>query len=381
MQATAHGVSRRTLFILHPAFALTAILQAIHGALLPSLASSLHFSDSQSGLLLTLYFSGTALGAILCRPNYSRSLAAGFAALTILCPTIPFASPRLLFPLFLLMGICVGVSCSSVSLFVGRNVTYRCAPTLTLLNFTWSAGALAAPLLAASLLVHFTFRAAYASLAIFTALAAMASLTLPPDLPEPQQPVTRGKSLLNLKLLAIVGLLAFLEIGIENTALAWLATYSLRTGGSGISAAAVFSSLYWCGFMLSRGLSALLLLRVDEMQVFRWAVGLALASAVLLAAYPQGAYRGLGMFLLGTALAPIFPLLIALLFGRIERTADTRWVLAVSGFGGSILPWLTGWLSTRTGSLRLGLITVPVALFLMVCLLPALAGKNNETLA
>lgn len=369
---------RSTLFLLHPAFALTGVLQAVHGALLPSLALSLHFTDSQSGLLLTLYFSGTALGALLCRPNYRRSMGAGFAALTLLCPCIALAGSWLLFPLFLLMGIAVGVSCSSVSLFVGRNFTTSCAPTLTLLNFSWSAGALLAPLLAAPLLTSFTYRAVYGLLAVFTGLAALLCLKLPQDRPEPVHVEARRSNLPNLKLLAIVGLMAFLEIGIENTALAWLATYSLRTGGSGMSAAAVFSSLYWWGFLLSRALSAYLLLRVAAIRVFRGAVVLALASAVLLAAYPEGVFRAVGMFLLGTALAPIFPLLIALLFGRIQRTSDTRWVLAISGFGGSFLPWLTGWISTRTGSLRVGLITVPVALVFMICILPALTGKKDD---
>ena len=378
MPEISREAPQSTLFILHPAFALTGILQAIHGALLPSLALSLHFSDSQSGLLLTLYFSGTALGALLCRPNYRRSMGGGFAALTILCPCIALSGPGFLFPLFLLMGTAVGMSCSSVSLFVGRNFTARCAPTLTFLNFSWSAGALLAPLLAAPLLAVFTYRAVYGLLAVFTGLAALLCQALPMDRPEPVRAEDRHGTLPNLKLLAIVGLLAFLEIGIENTALAWLTTYSLRTGGSGLSAAAVFSSLYWWGFLVSRGLSAFLLLRVAAIQVFRGAVGLALASAVLLAIYPEGAYRGVGMFLLGTALAPIFPLLIALLFGRIQRTADTRWVPALSGFGGSVLPWLTGWISTRSGSLRVGLSTVPVALFLMVCLLPTLAGKKDE---
>jgi len=378
MQEVTRKSPQQALFVLHPAFALTGILQAIHGALLPSLASAFQFSGSQSGLLLTLYFSGTALGALLCRPNYGRSLAAGFTALTIICPCIALATPFLLFPLFLLMGAAVGVSCSSVTLYVGRNFTERTASMLTLLNFSWSAGALAAPLLAAPLLVYFTFRAGYVALAIVSGMASLICLTLPQDAPETFRQVSSSRPLTNWKLLATIGALAFLEIGIENTALAWLATYALRTGGSGLSAAAVFSSLYWCGFMASRGLSSLLLLRVAALRVFQGALGLALASAVLLAAYPEGVYRGVALFLLGTALAPIFPLLIALLFGRVRRTADTRWVLAVSGFGGSVLPWLTGWISTRSGSLRLGLITVPAALLLMVFILLMLrAGKES----
>ncbi|MGC2614364.1 MAG: MFS transporter, partial [Terracidiphilus sp.] len=54
----------RTLAILHPVFALTGVLHAVGGALLPSIAARFHLSDSTSGLLFLLYFAGTSLGAL-----------------------------------------------------------------------------------------------------------------------------------------------------------------------------------------------------------------------------------------------------------------------------------------------------------------------------
>ncbi len=87
------------------------------------------------------------------------------------------------------------------------------------------------------------------------------------------------------------------------------------------------------------------------------------------------------MFLLGAALAPIFPLLLAAFFTRARHTSDLRWVLAICGFGGSVLPWLTGWISERSGSLRMGLITVPVALVVMACVLPALGRPRSRVAA
>jgi hypothetical protein len=52
---------------------------------------------------------------------------------------------------FLLLGICVGVPITAVTMQAGRTFGARSATPLTLLNFSWSAGALAAPLLAARL--------------------------------------------------------------------------------------------------------------------------------------------------------------------------------------------------------------------------------------
>jgi fucose permease len=82
------------------------------------------------------------------------------------------------------------------------------------------------------------------------------------------------------------------------------------------------------------------------------------------------------MLLLGAALAPVFPLLISRFFAR-AQVKHLRWVLSVSGFGGSVLPWATGQISSSANSLRLGLCTVPAALVVMICLLPLVQVRQR----
>lgn len=163
--------SSRALAVLHPVFALTGVLHAVGGAILPSLAARFHLSDSTSGLLFLLYFAGTSIGALLCRGNYARLITTGFAAMVCTCLAVAFSSRALLAPGFLLLGISVGVPMSAVTLLVGRNFPERCAPLLTFLNFSWSIGALSAPLIAAQILVHHSYRTAYIIFAIASALA------------------------------------------------------------------------------------------------------------------------------------------------------------------------------------------------------------------
>jgi fucose permease len=91
---------------------------------------------------------------------------------------------------------------------------------------------------------------------------------------------------------------------------------------------------------------------------------------------PGPVERGLAMLALGAALAPIFPLLLARFFARARHASDSRWVLSVCGFGGSVLPWLTGWISA-TSTLRTGLATVPAALVCILAMLPATGGKAD----
>lgn len=372
--------SRRTLAVLHPAFALTGVLHTVGGAILPSLAARFHLRDSTSGLLFLLYFGGTSIGALLCRGNYARLMTWGFASAVFTSAAIAFAPRVLLAPAFLLLGISVGVPMSSVTLFTGRNFPERCAALLTFLNFTWSIGALAAPLIAARVLEHHSYRAAYILFAAAAALAAAACGLVLRDGPEPM-PTSGGESSPSAAfyLVGIFAFTGFLQVGIENTVIAWLPTYAQRMAESGIVFAAASASFYWAGFLASRGISSLLLLRAEPMRVFRSVIALGFASALLLEFAPSIASRNVAMFLLGAALAPTYPLVLAGFFRRARKTSDSRWILFASGFGGSVVPWIAGFISSHTGSLRAGMLIIPGGLLTMALLLPVLRGAHRTS--
>jgi MFS transporter, FHS family, glucose/mannose:H+ symporter len=373
MESVVRNSSQRTQAVLHPVFALTGVIHAIGGPLLPSLVSKFHLNDSQSGLLFFLYFAGSSLGALVCRGNYARAMAMGFVAAGGCCLLVAFTSWPLLLGAFLLLGVSVGIPMTAVSLFAGRAFPDRCAPVITFLNFTWSAGALAAPLLAAQILVHHTYRAAYLVLAFAAAVAALLCVLALKDAPEPAHAPSSGQGLANLRLIFVFALAAFLQVGVENTSAAWLSSYSLRMTGEGVVLAAASTSLYWGGFLASRGAASLVLLRTRPKYLFRIAIAIALAAGVLLAAATSVTARSIAMFSLGVALAPIYPLVIAGFFARARHTADSRWVMASAGFGGSVLPWLAGWISAHTGTLRAGILVIPAALLLMILVLPVLS--------
>jgi len=380
MPIVPRSSSLRTLAVLHPVFALTGVLHAVGGALLPSLAARFHFGDSTAGLLFLLYFAGTSLGALLCRGSYARLITFGFAAMVCTCVAVAVCPRSLLAPVFLLLGISVGVPMSAVTLFVGRAYPDRCAPLLTFLNFSWSIGALAAPLIAARVLVHHSYQAAYFLFAGASAAAFLAGVLVLKDPPEPPQSSFETRTNTGaLSLIAVFAFAAFLQVGIENTVAAWLPTYALRMAGAGIVLAAASTSFYWAGFLGMRGLSSLLLLRAEPIRVFRLAVAIAFFSALLLVFAPSASIRNVAMFLLGASLAPTYPLVLAGFFARTTQTADSRWILFTAGFGGSVLPWIAGFTSTHTGSLRTGMLVIPTALLLMALLLPTLREPQRAS--
>ena len=371
--------SVRTLAVLHPVFALTGVLHAVGGALLPSIAIRFHLSDTASGLLFLLYFAGTSIGALLCRGAYARLLALGFAAMACCCIVVAIAPRAMLAPAFLLLGISVGVPMSAVTLFVGRAYPARCAALLTILNFSWSIGALCAPLIAAHVLAHHAYPAAYVLFAAAAGIAALACALILRDSPESEKQLPSERQSTPLYLIGLFAFAAFLQVGIENTVAAWLPTYALRMASSGVVLAAASTSFYWAGFLCSRGLCSLVLLRADSMRVFRTAVAVAFVSALLLVFAPSGSSRNLAMFLLGASLAPTYPLVLSGFFARSSKSADTRWILFTAGFGGSVLPWIAGFASTSSGSLRVGMLSIPAALLLMATLLPALRDPRSKS--
>jgi MFS transporter, FHS family, glucose/mannose:H+ symporter len=375
-----HSPAQR-LTLLHPVFLLTGILHAIGGPLLPTVAATFHLSDGQSGFLFLLYFAGSSLGALLCIGSYARIIAIGFVAVTASCLAVAAVNWPVLLAAYLLLGISVGAPMSAVSLFVGRSFPQRTAPVLAFLNLSWSAGALIAPLLAARVLVHHGFRTAYILLAAASAIVAAICAQFLRDDTERSGYARNVSDVLNLRAIITFAFVAFLQVGVENTAAAWLSTYMLRITGNGAVFAASIMTLYWVGFMVSRGIAAFVLLFIKAASILRGAVILACGASVLLAFASSAFIGGIAMFLLGVALAPVYPLLIAQSFSQVRQTSDTRWILAASGFGGSVLPWLTGGISSQFGSLRAGIVTIPVALLLMTFLLPVLFRVNPRLLS
>jgi len=60
--------------------------------------------------------------------------------------------------------------------------------------------------------------------------------------------------------------------------------------------------------------------------------------------------------------------MLSLFMAKAGQPRNSGWVFAVAGFGGAVLSWLTGIVSTSAGSLRIGLL-VPAGAALLLLLL------------
>jgi MFS transporter, FHS family, glucose/mannose:H+ symporter len=364
---------RAMLLVLHPAFALTGVGCAITGALLPSLAQTFALTDSQSGLLVFAVYAGMATGALLCRGNYARIIAFGLAAVAATSIGMAFAERPLLFPIAFLYGASVSAPMTATSLFAGRNYPARRAATLTALNFAWSVGAMAGPLFAARVLAPLGWRAVYEFLAGAALLAAIATGLSLRDQEETPHVTAETTGFRNVRLIALFAVFFFLEVGMETTAGAWISTHILRSTATTVALAAAASSIFWGGFLFSRGLAPLVLLRLRPQRMLQATIVVALGASTLLLVCHSAVPLVLAVLLLGLALAPIFPVALAEFFERARLSSDSRFVLALSAFGGAVFPWLVGIISSHTTGLRVGLVIVPATLLVMIAMLPLLA--------
>ena len=123
----------------------TGIGLTLLGSSLPALAALWRLDDASSGRLLLAVFAGSAIGALLIRPPFHRNLAAGMAMIAVSMAGLALGGGHALFFLFLLFGTGLGLAMTANSVLTGDRYRERRAAMLTLLNFSWSAGAAVSP--------------------------------------------------------------------------------------------------------------------------------------------------------------------------------------------------------------------------------------------
>ena len=178
-------------------------------------------------------------------------------------------------------------------------------------------------------------------------------------------------------------LLLFLYGGLETCLTGWLTTYTLRYTTAGrLLAGQSGIVLLWAALTAGRALSSLALRYVRESIVQRIGLVLSFVFIGALASARQTGFVSLWCVLLGLSMAPFFPATFGMLMRRSPTPRQAGLVLAVSGLGAAAFPWLMGFVSTQSGSLRLAMV-VPMALsLLLLCAsLPRLEESDTTSAA
>ncbi len=252
-------------------------------------------------------------------------------------------------------------------------------PMLNILGMFYGIGALAIPLLAASITAVLNVRQLLILAAALAALLTVAySLLRFPPTSEPQgfsaRELAQVASYPGVLLLAF---LLFFESGNEAAIGGWTSSYVGSVGADARTATWVLAG-FWAALMVGRLLAARLLRSIGKVQlVFSSGVGSVAGCAVLLLA-PSLAGMAAGVAMLGLSFAAVYPTTLAIAGDRYQRFAGTVFGLlfSIGLAGGMVFPWAMGHLAERLG-LR-PVMWLPLGSATMICVLAAIIRVRSR---
>jgi MFS transporter, FHS family, glucose/mannose:H+ symporter len=356
--------------IVYATFLATGVGVVLPGAMLPLLLANWHLSDAQAGILFFLFFIGSTSGAVLSRGSLPKSIARGCLAVVIGAALLAVASRGAAFFAIAVYGFGLGIVMTSLSLLQSRRCESERAAQLARLNLAWAIGACLGPSLVLRGATAWGTPAVLLGVAAFFGLTAGLALVALPhvDAAITTAPVPRSRNPMALLLVLVP-----LATGVESATGGWLATYSRRSGqtlGEVIGAATFF----WVGMLVSRFIqSHRRIATASALALFVGGPWLMSAALGVLLISTGGASMLAGALLLGLAIGPMYPLLLAL---ALRHGEASNVVFVMAGCGASLLPLLTGLVSKWSGSLRIGLGVPLVAAVVMGCL--GLAARRRK---
>jgi fucose permease len=348
------------------------------GAVLPSLVERFGIDKSAAGALFVLMSFGILVGSLVFGPivdlrGYKRVLvvAAAFIGLGLAgiayAPTLAWLRVSIV-----LVGLGGGVINGGTNALVADVSADERSAGLSLLGVFFGVGAVGVPFVLALLLGSFSYSTLIAAVAVLMLVPLV--VTAAARFPAPKQaqgfPLADAGRLIRDPVLLLMGMMLFLESGMEITVGGWTATYFQEELGLGGQRALVFLSLYWLGMMLVRLALGWLLRRASPARVLLGCLGIALVGAFLLLGTESVAAAGAGVFLLGCGFAATYPVVLGFVGDRYELLSGTAFsvVIVIALAGGMLLPYATGALGAVYG-LRGSFLIIPTALVLLAALL------------
>lgn len=230
----------------------------------------------------------------------------------------------------------------------------RVGPSLNLLHLCFGIGAIGTPLLVAQAID------ATGGLVPVAAVLALGALALGVLLARSRQPPPRHESEHHVavdpayrrEVLRVVQAFFFVYVGAEATMAVWVTTWAEDLDLRLDDGPALLTATFWAGFTLGRLAAVGATHRWPVATVLVGACGLSTVLAALLVAGDEvRALAWVGTALVGFALGPQFATMFAVADGAIGLDGrTTSQIVAASGLGSMIVPWLTGQLLEAQGT-------------------------------
>lgn len=345
------------------------------GSILPSLIERFGMDKTSAGSLFFLMSMGILAGSVVFGPiadryGYKTLLIASLGLILIGLETIAFAPSLGLLRLGIaLTGFGGGIVNGCTNAVVADVSEDRKTAGLSLLGIFFGIGAVGMPFSLGMLLDTFTYGSIIAGVGALLAMPMVFTSAIRFPAPKHAQglPLRQGAGLIRQPLLLLLGLMLFLQSGMEITLGGWTATYFNEVLALEGSQALLYLSLFWFGMMLARLALGTVLRDVAPYRVLLTCIAIAFAGTLLLLLSDTRGPAATGVFFAGAGLAAGFPVVLGYVGDRYAALSGTAFSIALvmALTGGSILPYGTGALAESYG-LRTSLLIVPIALVLQV---------------
>lgn len=366
---------------------LFGIVMTTLGAIMPDVIARYGVGAANAGSLLAIMSIGMLGGSILFGPIVDRY---GFKGLLIVCTLlILIGLEGLAFaPSFgwlrvaaFFIGLGGGVINGGTNALVADISEGEKSSGLSYLGIFFGVGAFGIPFAMGSL---------QAALSPLTIVAVVGGLCLIPlayfiviDFPQPKLaqgfPIKEGVKLTRDGLLILMGLMLFLQSGMEIAVGGWTATYFTEVIALDAGRAVFYLSLFWAGMMLARIVLGSVLKKARPSTVLFIFIGTAFVGALLLLASTGLTLATPGIFLIGWGLAAGYPIVLGYVGDRYPHLSGTAFsiVLVIALIGGSFMPYLAGLIAEPFG-LRTSFIIVPAALVIQAALFALILARVNS---
>jgi MFS transporter, FHS family, glucose/mannose:H+ symporter len=346
---------------------LSAILNGIAttmlGPLMPGFEQRFDLEDAQGGLLFVAQFlmcvvSAAATATLTRRFGYWRVVAGGMAVAGVGVLGCASHSWTVVLLSVAVYGSGIGVMTPAANVGVAAAAKTDSARRVMWLNLFWSMGAVAAPALVAALRGYFLMSLS----AAFVLATVVLSLGGSGGRPAAAASAIQSRRVPHL----IFATMLFLYVGAEQSVAGWVSSYATRSAATR-NLWAVLPSVFWGSILLGRVIAPYVLRRVSSAILAPWSLTISLIGSLLLVAGDGPLTLLAGSSMSGLGMAPMFPVVVAAYADRAGASASGL-VFSAAGLGGAMTPWLVGFVSTASGSLRMGLVTVSALILAMIWL-------------
>jgi len=375
------------LTVLFLGFVLSGIATTIVGPMLPVFIRRWGLDDGQAGLFSSVQFLAALVGTVISGAwmawrGYRPSLVTGYALIGYGLATLNASTHVNALAATAAFGLGYGLITAATNLYVAEAGGAHSASLLSLLNFTWGAGAMAcSPLIALALrrnrlpgllIIYAIFGAGLALALLFARFGGEKhEQTLKSAGAAPL--VARGATI-------ALAVLFFAYVCMETSIGVWSAEYSRRIANGITNVTTLAPMFFYAGLTAGRGLAPLALLSLAERPLVLGALSLTAMGTTLLIFSTTLKVAILGVFLAGMGCASIYPIYIAWLskwYGAQAKRIG-GFLFALASLGGSAGPWLVGVFSKYSGSLRVGFLVPLCSALLMIGIVVSLRRQTSQ---